>query len=877
VTTDELTLADFFCGAGGSSTGAVQVPGVRLRAAANHWQLACDTHAANHPGADHIVADLSQYDPRYFPRTVLGWFSPECFTAGHLVTTTRGQVPIEAVRVGDLVLTHTGRWQPVVRTQARLAETVTVRGQGHPGITTTASHQFLLMASRLVWNNSIRQYRRSFDAPAWAPIGEAVRNEALWATPVSSDKLPIPRPPAALGPDPWWIIGRWVGDGSLTFGRNHEVLLACGYHQADELEHTLSRTGTTWARSDKRTAAVFSIGDRESRDWLHDHFGHGAASKQMPSWALSLPPGSRADLLDGYMSADGHTSKRGDRVASTVSRALFVSVRLLAESLGYRVSAGMDKRTAYTIEGRTGAALQQWIVRWPTTTSPARSPEAFEHEGHAWSRVRSISRTGETEMVYNIEIAGDHSYVLDGIVVKNCTWHSGARGKRYDGDTAQPDLLGETLPIEAAERSRTTMWDVVRFTEYHRYQAVFVENVVEIFKWPPVHAWLAAMEALGYRWKVVSLNAMHAQARGLPAPQSRDRVYVVFWRKGNRAPDLNAMQRPPAWCPTCDEVVQPLQTWKAGRTVGKYRQQYAYRCPKHSCRGQVVEPGCLPAASFIDWTNLGQRIGDRQRPLKSKTRARIAAGIEKYWAPFMPSMPLLVAAAGQTYDAAHPAHPRHGDPSSYWRAWPVTDPSRTVHTTQAEALVIPVEGRAGLDTAKSTDGPLRAMTTRNETGLALPPFIAEMYGTGGSRAASDPLSTVTAGGFHHALITAYYGQGGAQTAADPLSTVTTHDRRALITPAGSAWGQGAYPTSDPSRTVTTYDVSALVTEGPTIDVDDCWFRMLEPAESKLAMAFPRDYRMLGTRREQQRMAGNAVVPPAARDLVWAVAESLDAA
>lgn len=52
------------------------------------------------------------------------------------------------------------------------------------------------------------------------------------------------------------------------------------------------------------------------------------------------------------------------------------------------------------------------------------------------------------------------------------------------------------------------------------------------------------------------------------------------------------------------------------------------------------------------------------------------------------------------------------------------------------------------------------------------------------------------------------------------------------------------------------------------------FRMLEPSEIKRGMAFPAEYVMLGNRREQVKMAGNAVVPPAARDLVGAVAESL---
>lgn len=35
-----LTLTDIFAGAGGSSTGAIQVPDVEVRLAANHWKLA---------------------------------------------------------------------------------------------------------------------------------------------------------------------------------------------------------------------------------------------------------------------------------------------------------------------------------------------------------------------------------------------------------------------------------------------------------------------------------------------------------------------------------------------------------------------------------------------------------------------------------------------------------------------------------------------------------------------------------------------------------------------------------------------------------------------------------------------------------------------
>lgn len=223
-----------------------------------------------------------------------------------------------------------------------------------------------------------------------------------------------------------------------------------------------------------------------------------------------------------------------------------------------------------------------------------------------------------------------------------CTNHSRAKGRKAGG--GQPDLFGDVLPEEAAERSRATMWDVVRFTEAHHYKAILVENVVEVVDWSSpwgergglFRSWLTAMHSMGYRHHIVSMNSMHAQAHGLPAPQSRDRVYVAFTRLGDPAPDFERMQRPKAYCPTCDAVVDAMQWWKKGdgqTRPGRYRSQYLYRCPNIACRNQVVEPYWMPASSIIDWSLPGTRIGDRDKPLAEKTMRRIQVGIERYWSP----------------------------------------------------------------------------------------------------------------------------------------------------------------------------------------------------------------------------------------------------
>lgn len=137
------------------------------------------------------------------------------------------------------------------------------------------------------------------------------------------------------------------------------------------------------------------------------------------------------------------------------------------------------------------------------------------------------------------------------------------------------------------------------------------------------HAWLTAMHALGYDHEAVYLNSMHAH----PTPQSRDRMYVVFWKKGNKKPDLAV--RPQAYCHHCAKNTEAFQAWKKSDVKwGKYKQQYIFRCP--SCN-RAVEPYYYAAFNCIDWSIPGTRIADRKKPLSANTMKRIQYGIEKYW------------------------------------------------------------------------------------------------------------------------------------------------------------------------------------------------------------------------------------------------------
>jgi len=57
-----------------------------------------------------------------------------------------------------------------------------------------------------------------------------------------------------------------------------------------------------------------------------------------------------------------------------------------------------------------------------------------------------------------------------------------------------------------------------RIAEHHRYRVMVIENVVDVATQPKYrlawHTWRQDLMNLGYRFRVISLNSMHAQAFG---------------------------------------------------------------------------------------------------------------------------------------------------------------------------------------------------------------------------------------------------------------------------------------------------------------------------------------------------------------------------
>lgn len=453
-----------------------------------------------------------------------------------------------------------------------------------------------------------------------------------------------------------------------------------------------------------------------------------------------------------------------------------------------------------------------------------------------------------------------------------CTECSPAGGTPRSSETEWDLEAYGHVSTDAFIRTRATAWDVIRGTEARRHKVVLVENVVEFARdWPLFRVWCDALRTLGYNLQFVSVNSAHVGGPGNPyAPQWRDRFYVVATRKGIPLPDVTP--RPLAWCPECAEEVKAVQAWKKtkpgrrqkvtlpeGVKAGKYGAQYEYHCPKaerHPAT-RVIEPFTRPAADAIDWRNLGKRIGDRAKPLASSTMKRIQSGLDKAaeWQQYGPTLITVNHSDGR--DRALPVG-----------AGPL--PARTVKIGEGlvtPGLLAPVGGSwTNTPTLLSSPMNTRMANPKGHEALVAMPFVAELRNHKTVQPVANPVGVVTAGGNHHGLVIP--GAQAASAWAENLWLAET-DGHALVIP----YRKGRTRTTrEPLHTVTTVDSAALATYAP--EIEDCYFRMLQPEEQAAAQRFPRNYIILGNKGERTKQAGNAVSSNVAQWLGECVMKSL---
>jgi hypothetical protein len=332
-----------------------------------------------------------------------------CLARGSMVLTRDGYRPIEDIEVGDMVLTHKGRWRPVIAKACNgVKDVLRITAHGVPELVCTPDHPLWTRIGRTTHPRKIAMNT----APAWVQAQDTL-----------ASYVNLPLPPieeSSLSAEDWWIVGRWLGDGHMSV--RNQPLITCAFDETEELLTAMGgRAGGVYATQTARQIYVKGRGGNggSHNDPIHlmiKRCGKGAHGKRVPSEALALNPELAESLLSGYLSADGHKDRLGRWHATSVSRSLALGIALVAQrARGIVASVYRGRRSGIAnIQGRTVKTRDEWKI-----LISSKNDSAFIKTDGAWKKVRSNAAFGQSE-VWDIQVADDESFVAEGCVVHNC-------------------------------------------------------------------------------------------------------------------------------------------------------------------------------------------------------------------------------------------------------------------------------------------------------------------------------------------------------------------------------------------------------------------------------------------------------------------------
>lgn len=478
------------------------------------------------------VGDICRVDK--FPSCDLLTFSFPCVTEDSLILTKDGYKEMKDVNVGDVVLTKSNTWHPIVKKfDNGIHDTCYIDAYGFENMHCTLNHKFYvreMYRTYPTYEDGRRGNIRNFKQPEFKEAKCLTRKD-YFGIPVIQEEKPFYTDDL----DFWYMIGYYVGDGYLS-KTGYDIRLCCSDSKLEKLKRYLDINKWEYHINDEDISChKLRFANKDIYEFISNYIGSGCNNKKIPYEILTLPKQQLEMFLQGYIDSDGNTNyqdggKEYIRINS-VNRQLIYSTASIIHKLYHRpvaIHKEKPRNKPHYIDGREiRNNYSVYELKYKHTTN--KQDKAFYEDNYIWYPFYKLIMA-EKEHVYNIEVEEDHSYVLQGCISKNCTDISiaGRQAGMVEGET-RSGLVYEVLRILKNMK-----------TENNLPTYLLMENVdalVNKKNKPQYEALNEEFSELGYDCKYEVLNG-----KNCGVPQNRSRVFAIYWLRDSV--DLSAFEFP---------------------------------------------------------------------------------------------------------------------------------------------------------------------------------------------------------------------------------------------------------------------------------------------------------------------------------------------
>jgi intein/homing endonuclease len=390
------------------------------------------------------------------------WRCFACFPPGSLIKTETGLQPIESIVKGQRVLTHMGRYMPVIATKERPYKGdllhITVRKSGEV-LTLTSDHKVYVMKSEhcvyksrstriCQWNckKKCGQRRRypeyhiekiparelSVDDFLLYPIDQMIEDVDVIDLNKHCNRRstrygkPIRDMHVEVNEDFLRLIGYYIAEGSPNRGY---IRFSIGCHEDSFAKDIISlnervfhiRGGVHFKKNE--SGIDISVCNSKLPSILKSMCGEGAENKHIPFEFQHLPPAKQRILLEAVLRGDGNTDRRRKNLEhkiTTISYTLAQQLRDILLRLGKRPSLNIQIKR----RDKNGVNHKQaYSVRWQEDSSQGYSyfyRDVRSGVAYWLVPIKRVSTEYHEGKVHNLTVLEDHSYIATCSTVSNC-------------------------------------------------------------------------------------------------------------------------------------------------------------------------------------------------------------------------------------------------------------------------------------------------------------------------------------------------------------------------------------------------------------------------------------------------------------------------
>ena len=335
-----------------------------------------------------------------------------CWGKGTPILTSNGYRPIEEIKIGDLVYTHTGELKPVINTMHHFDENVcTIKASGIYDLICTKNHKLFTRPFNYMGNKNVKHYKDD----CISEVKDIGHKDLLFLYKNKFGNISYEK-------NLCYLIGRFVGDGYTTTQNGKSII--CAIDETDELKSYFENVNLEYSIYNKKETNEFHIikGSKNKNNILFNEIaeqcGKRAENKCVPKNIWSWDKESVSAFIDGYMAADGCVKKNGQYVCNTVSYRLANELMVLLRSLGYTTTCYKYCRAGESyILGRKVNTKDRYEIYFRKDLKRSKFVKNSENECTTYG-LKIVD--AEPQEVYNITVADNHSYIAGGLLSSNC-------------------------------------------------------------------------------------------------------------------------------------------------------------------------------------------------------------------------------------------------------------------------------------------------------------------------------------------------------------------------------------------------------------------------------------------------------------------------